>query len=399
MQNGIEITNPKGRKIRVLQVLWTANFGGVERLVCDLCGGLEESGSIECGVLFAKSQGPLYAQFDKLAIEKHVDNLRHGVSLSTKRYRRFTETFRRYDVLHLHFFNPFIALAARASNRLIVYTVHGNFHFRKKLKIGDVAYAGLQRRFLNHDVSYMTFNSQFARHTAEDRFGLEEVPRSVVYNGSDLNRMKASGQIEPPLLEAVRDKFVVGTVGRFAEIKRLHLLIQAFAEFQEHKPAMLLLVGDGPLRTKLESQVDRLGIRGKVIFTGYRENVADFQERMDLCVFPSYNESFGLVAVEALALGKPAIVMEDGGGIVEVVGEVSREDVVRDVPALVDRMEYYFRHPEYLQALAQERRSRAEHFSIDRMASQFSEIYQNLALERIRSNAISTPHEVPVTNQ
>src|SRR5690606_1434537 len=111
MQNGIEITNPKGRKIRVLQVLWTANFGGVERRVCDLCGGLEESGSIECGVLFAKSQGPLYAQFDKLAIEKHVDNLRHGVSLSTKRYRRFTETFRRYDVLHLHFFNPFIALA------------------------------------------------------------------------------------------------------------------------------------------------------------------------------------------------------------------------------------------------------------------------------------------------
>src|SRR5690606_41729090 len=104
MQKGIEITNPKGRKIRVLQVLRTANCGGVERLVCDLCGGLEESGSIECGVLFAKSQGPLYAQFDKLAIEKHVDNLRHGVSLSTKRYRRFTETFRRYDVLHLHFF-------------------------------------------------------------------------------------------------------------------------------------------------------------------------------------------------------------------------------------------------------------------------------------------------------
>ena len=96
---------------------------------------------------------------------------------------------------------------------------------------------------------------------------------------------------------------------------------------------------------------------------------------MDVCVVPSEVEAFGLAAIEALALGKPAIVFHDGGGMAEVVEQHQPRDVVESVPQLAQRLE------EHRAGVADPEihRSYARRFDIARMADHFTDIYRDLA--------------------
>src|SRR5690606_19063250 len=124
--------------------------------------------------------------------------------------------------------------------------------------------------------------------------------------------------------------------------KRVDRLIEGFARFQDGREAMLLIVGDGVERAALEARVDDLEIRAKTLFAGYQREVQAYQAAMDVCVFPSQNEPFGLVAVETLALGKPTVVFADGGGICEIVAGLDPSDVVENSDALAKRLAYYY---------------------------------------------------------
>src|SRR5262249_44085158 len=67
----------------------------------------------------------------------------------------------------------------------------------------------------------------------------------------------------------------------------------------------LLLIGDGPERAPTEALARELGLQDRVIFAGLRKDIARLLSAVDLFVFPSVTEGFGLVAVEAQAAGVP----------------------------------------------------------------------------------------------
>ena len=69
----------------------------------------------------------------------------------------------------------------------------------------------------------------------------------------------------------------------------------------------MLVVGDGPLRHDLEAQARRLGIAHAVEFAGYQEDVVSAYAAMDVFVLPSRDEGFGLVFLEAMAVGVPVV--------------------------------------------------------------------------------------------
>jgi glycosyltransferase involved in cell wall biosynthesis len=278
----------------------------------------------------------------------------------------------------MHSFNPFLATSAVASGRPIVYTEHGNFAFGRKIGMTDILKSKLLKLFLNSYVDYITFNSEFTQKISENRYGLGNVPRSVIYNGVDIDGItRPPNQIENTIARLLSGKFVVGTSSRFVGFKRIDRLIDAFAEFQHDKPdTMLLLVGEGVLRSELERRVRNLKISEKIIFAGYRSNVFDYQRKMDVCVFPSETEPFGIAAVETLLLGKPTLISADGGGLVEVVGGFSHDDVANDVRAMADRLNYYYCHRDQIDGRAGERMKYASKFNIEDTADQFLRIYQ-----------------------
>ena len=79
-----------------------------------------------------------------------------------------------------------------------------------------------------------------------------------------------------------------------------------------------MIVGDGPLRGSLESEVLRLGIRDQVTFAGFRRHIAGMYSLMNMVVLPSLGEGLPVTLLEAMAMGKPTVATRVGG-VPEVV--------------------------------------------------------------------------------
>jgi len=108
------------------------------------------------------------------------------------------------------------------------------------------------------------------------------------------------------------DAYVIGHTGRMVEQKNHRFLIQIFAEVARREPnTWLLLLGDGPLRGTIESQVREMGLSDRVIFAGVRSDVPQLMQcAMDQFLFPSLFEGLPLVGMEVQAAGLPMIVAD-----------------------------------------------------------------------------------------
>lgn len=116
-----------------------------------------------------------------------------------------------------------------------------------------------------------------------------------------------------------QDALIVVWIGQFIPRKNPQLAIEGFARMRSPRPAILLMVGDGPLRATVESLVPE-ELRPKLRFLGFQRDVQPIILASDVLLLTSVEESFGLVIVEAAACGRPAIATACGGP----------EEIVRD---------------------------------------------------------------------
>ena len=99
---------------------------------------------------------------------------------------------------------------------------------------------------------------------------------------------------------------VLGHIGKFVDAKNHLFLISVFSKYLENHPqSILLLVGDGPNREKIESEIQKKGLNSKVILTGLRTDTPQMLSAMDCFVFPSLWEGQPLSVLEAQAAGLP----------------------------------------------------------------------------------------------
>ena len=123
----------------------------------------------------------------------------------------------------------------------------------------------------------------------------------------------------------IENKFVIGHIGHFSYQKNHQFLINIFKEVHEKdSSAMLMLIGDGKFRTKIEKQIADLGIKENVILLGRREDTQALIHAMDVFVFPSRFEGLPVVLIEAQAAGLKCIV----------------SDVITRECKVTDRLEY-----------------------------------------------------------
>jgi len=163
------------------------------------------------------------------------------------------------------------------------------------------------------------------------------------------------------------------------EWKRPGIALEVLEELQRRGvDCRLLMIGDGPERKKLEAQARRSGLDGKVVFTGFLEDPAILYPQVHMAVLPSFREPFGLVVLEYYSFGIPVLVMEDGGGICEIVGRLHPEDICRDVRNLADRAERYLLSGTEAEESRRARRLLAAEFSIARMAGELAKVYRSM---------------------
>ncbi len=107
----------------------------------------------------------------------------------------------------------------------------------------------------------------------------------------------------------IQNQLVIGHVGRFRKEKNHPFLLEVFAEvLKKEKDARLLLVGDGEDMSAIQEKAIAMGLANHVIFTGSRPDVNQLLQAMDVFVFPSLYEGFGIAMIEAQATGLPCLV-------------------------------------------------------------------------------------------
>jgi glycosyltransferase EpsF len=133
----------------------------------------------------------------------------------------------------------------------------------------------------------------------------------LINNAVDLNLFRPYSQKEKEKakrkLGIPERTFVFGNAARFVNEKNQAFLIKMVAEMNKVSPTVLILAGDGVTRTECEGLAANLGVRGRVIFTGNRTDMADIYNVMDVFVLPSFFEGLPVTIVEAQACGVPCV--------------------------------------------------------------------------------------------
>ncbi|MCM3053227.1 N-acetyl-alpha-D-glucosaminyl L-malate synthase BshA [Caldifermentibacillus hisashii] len=145
-------------------------------------------------------------------------------------------------------------------------------------------------------------------------------PIRTVYNFIDERiyyKMDANHQLKADF-GVKEDEKVIIHVSNFRPVKRVKDVIESFQKITEMIPAKLLLVGDGPEMGKISQMVDERHLTKQVLFLGKQENLEELYAISDLLLLLSEKESFGLVALEAMACGVPCV-GTNTGGIPEVI--------------------------------------------------------------------------------
>lgn len=225
-----------------------------------------------------------------------------------------------------------------------------------------VADAANRRTAANYDAVVCT--TTFARQEF-DRIGATNVV--TVPLGVDLELFHPSRRCEQMRRRwAAPDQTLLVHCGRLSVEKHAHRSIDAVAALRDSGlDARLVVVGEGPMRARLERQAGRL----PVSFTGYigsRDTVATILASADVALAPGPHETFGLAALEALACGTPAVVSRTSA-LAEILTADSGATADNDALAIADAVASVIRRPERLRRSSA--RQRAEQFTWPRAAA------------------------------
>ena len=261
---------------------------------------------------------PLRVSFHEVDIVEYplLKNFPYTLALASKMAE--VALMKHLQILHVHYAIPFAAAALLARQIVpeldlkVVATLHGT----------DVTLVGNNPSFKMvttmtiKSVDAVTAVSHFLCEEAHRQFGVQR-DIDVIYNFIDPDR---HGRRIPPCIppRSCPEQKVLMHISNFRPVKRVGDVIKVFARVSEKLDARLVLVGDGPDAGQARQLAEDLGVIDRVTFTGVLDGVADLLRAADLLLLPSQTESFGLVALEAMASGVP-VVASDVGGLPEVV--------------------------------------------------------------------------------
>ena len=330
-------------KVKILHVLPHISIGGINRFVLDLCYFQSQHTEVEVGIYIASKDNAHWKHLlDKIkGVKVYWGNFK-AFDLNPFHYRDFIKVKSNYDIVHWHVFIPIMALCTFFDNKSHIFTHHSVIGAGRVPKRTDKIKWFLFKEWVNLRLTCEVYNSRFTKDFWQN-YGLKAKYNRLIYNGMNFETMDISLKKEQQskLNISFLNNFVVGTSSNFIKLKRIDILIRAFAKWAKGKcDVLLLLVGDGNEMNNLRQLVNQQGIEKKVCFAGHQSNPTVYQKLMDICVFPSVNETFGLAALECMHLGKPTLCMHDGGGLCEVVGDV--RNILNTEEEIVARMDYYY---------------------------------------------------------
>jgi N-acetyl-alpha-D-glucosaminyl L-malate synthase BshA len=286
------------------------------------------------------------------------------------------------NILHVHYAIPHASAALNAKQILathgidipIVTTLHGT----------DITLLGKDKSF-KPVIEYAINMSDAVTVVSEDLkketlkyFNIKNEIKTIS-NFIDMSLYQQKEDVKLRNQFAKKEEFILTHISNFRKVKRVEDVVNIFNKVREEIPAKLLMIGDGPERLKAEQLCRQLGITKKVKFLGKLKVIEKVLSISDIFILPSETESFGLVALEAMA-SKTAIISTNSGGLPEVnidgktgylsdVGDVNK--MARDAIALLNDVEK-------LNVFKNNALAHANTFDLPNILPQYEAVYQDL---------------------
>ncbi|MBI2069105.1 MAG: glycosyltransferase [Elusimicrobia bacterium] len=321
---------PQKPKLLLVTKLYHPWIGGVEKHVQDLAEGLAKDFADDFGVkVLCCDERPSFSSLFE------ISNLKFEMIGGIPVYKApslgrlwsmpispafpfwLKKLSKEADIVHFHLPFPLAVfsywllrvfnLKSQISNFKLVATWHSDI---VRQKLAALLLAPWTRWFLKQTDRIIVTSNNLLKNSPSLRDFKDKC--SVIYLGIKIEDFAATPEVVSKA-ETIRkthgNKPILLFVGRLVPYKGLKYLLEAMSMLESE--AKLLIIGEGPLRARLEQQAKKLGLNGKVSFLGALkgQNLVPYYHACDVFVLPSItnNEAFGLVQLEAMACGKPVI--------------------------------------------------------------------------------------------
>lgn len=258
-----------------------------------------------------------------------------------------SRTLRQFDLIQIHHhLTGFITrLLFGLSDTLLVSRVGNVRH--------GFSFAGRNLNTLTHplcDAIVCNSQSVYDSLTGVDRRLAGEETFQIIPNGFDPKVIEQSLARDSDILDGLpTGRMLVSNASVMTEQKALDVLVRAFAQANDRTDiaAHLVLAGDGPKRTELQTQVTRLGIEGNVTFTGMlqRHEVHQLMDASDVYAMPSRWEGFSAASLEAMGIGTACVFSAIQPFLQPFEGNALFHDV-DDAACLADKLETLIADPD-----------------------------------------------------
>ncbi len=296
-------------------------------------------------------------------------------------------TSAKLDLLHVHYAIPHAAIAYMAREILrsqgiyipVVTTLHGT----------DITLVGKNRSFapvvefsINQSDGVTAVSESLRQETLSTFHINKEI--KVIYNFVDFSRFTKTDKDHFRRAIAPDGEKILVHTSNFRPVKNVDDVIRIFQIINEHTPAKLLLIGDGPERQNMEILCRDLGLCDDIRFLGKLEAVEEVLAIADLFILPSGHESFGLAALEAMACEVP-VISSNAGGLPEVNihGVTGYLEKPGDVKAMAADALSILMDPEKQKAFRKQAFEQAMRFSIENILPQYEDYYERILSEAL----------------
>jgi L-malate glycosyltransferase len=286
------------------------------------------------------------------------------------------------ELLHVHYAIPHASAAYMAKQILakegihipVITTLHGT----------DITLVGRDKTyspvvtFSMNESDALTAVSKNLRDETYRNFKIEK-EIEVIYNFVDVKRFNRKPILAFKQVIAPNNERILLHASNFRKVKRVSDVVKVFTEVNKEIPSKLLFVGDGPERSHIEGLCRETVAHNDIRFLGRQEQMEDILAISDLFLLPSEYESFGLVALEAMAAGVPVISTNVGGlpeiningvtGFLSNVGDVS--DMSRNIIDI-------FQDGNAFEEMKKNVIEQAQKFDIDTIVPEYEKLYKRI---------------------
>ncbi|MDB3927008.1 N-acetyl-alpha-D-glucosaminyl L-malate synthase BshA [Flavobacteriales bacterium] len=286
------------------------------------------------------------------------------------------------DLLHVHYAIPHASAAYSAKQILksrdidlpFITTLHGT----------DITLLGKDKSYqpvIEFAINQSDAVTAVSESLKEDTYRFFKVDKNikVIPNFVDFSLYKNGVDANLRSSFASEDERIITHISNFRKLKRVDDVIHIFEGIQQHVPAKLLMVGEGPELEGVKALAKSKGLEDKIFFLGKSKRIEQITQISDLFLLPSETESFGLVALEAMASSVP-VVSSNVGGLPEVniEGKTGFLRPVGDVDSMTSAALTILKDETSLNQFKKNALEHAKTFDLDTIVPLYEDLYRSL---------------------